>query len=144
MAYSNDPICAQKVKSFQKTLTAAKATLSGVTNATLLYTAPAEGAWVTRLWARPLGTLATATRVDIYISPDGSAAQLVDTELVAATGTISATTDIPETQFDKWSGAADGDKLYLGPSEQLWAGLSAAFATGMVVAGNVEEFTDAV
>jgi len=143
MAYSHDPVFTQKIKSFQKTLTGAKATLSGTTNATLLYTAPAEGAWVTRLWARPLGTLSAATRVDIYISPDGSAATLVDTELVP-TGTYSATTDIPETVFDKWTSDPDGDKLYLGPNEQLWAGLSAAFATGMVVAGNVEELTDAV
>lgn len=137
MSFSRDPIFAQKVFTAQKTITAAKTTLSGTTDATLIYTAPAEGAWIHRVWARPLGTLGTATRVDLYISPDGTAAQLIDDELVAATGALGATTELPETQFDKWSGETP---LYLGPTERLYGSLSALFATGIVVAVQGQSF----
>jgi hypothetical protein len=138
MSFSRDPLFAQKLFTAQKTLTAAKTTLSGVTDATLVYTAPAEGAWITRVWARPLGTLATATRVDLYLSPDGSAAQLIDNELVPASGTLSATTELPETQFDKWS---SDTPLYLAGGERLYASLSALFATGIVVSVQGQNFT---
>ncbi len=141
MAYSNDPICAQSVHTAQKTLTAAKSTLSGVTNATSIFQAPAsEGVLITRVWARPLATVATALRADLYISPDASAATLVDCERITVTGTIDATTDIAEVQFDKWS---EEDPLYLGPGEYLYAGLSAAFASGVVIACQYQQLTAA-
>jgi len=137
MSASRDPIFAQKNFSFQVNVTAAKTTRSGVTNAVLLYTAPAEGAWIDRLWVRPGDTVATANRVDFYISPDGSAALPIDA-IAVPTVTISATADIVEYQSAKWS---VDNRLRLGPNQQLWAGLAAVFASGFVVCGQGEDFT---
>lgn len=140
MAYSNDGVFAQTIDSFDKTLTAQKATLSGVTNATQLYAAPAtEGVWVTRVSAAPLATLATALRVDLYRSPDGTAATLLDSETIAVQ-TVAATDEIDFTEFTRWD---TENPIYLGPGQSLWAGLSTAFGSGIVVCGHVEKFTAA-
>lgn len=141
MAYSNDPVFAQTVATAQKTLVAQKSTLSGVTNATEIYAAPAtEGARITRLWALPLATLATALRVDLYISPDGVAALLVGSITIPAQ-TIAATGAITETQDTRWS---PEEPLELGAGERLYAGLSTAFASGVNVCAQLQKLTAAV
>lgn len=140
MAYSNNPVFSQKPVTFQKTLTAQKATLSGVTDATLLIAAAStEGLLLSALWLAPLATLGTALRVDLYISPDGSAARWVDSALCPVT-TIAATSRTTPTFFTNW----DEDRpLYLAPGESLYGGLATAFASGVVVAGQGETFTAA-
>lgn len=140
MAYSNDGVFAQTIHSFQKKLVDQKSTLSGVTNALQLCAASStEGLWIPRIWAAPLATLATALRVDLYISPDGSAAQLVDSKTIPIQ-TIAATDEIDFTEFTRWDAE---NPLYLGPGESLWGGLSTAFASGINVCGNFEKFTAA-
>lgn len=137
MSASRDPIFAQLPFSFQKNLTAAKTSRTGVTNATLLYQAGPEGALITRLAVRPNDTVASATRVDFYTSPDNSAALPV-ASVLTGTPTVSATADIPEyrvTQYD------EDTPLRLGPNEALYAGLSAAFASGMICYGQGETLT---
>jgi hypothetical protein len=135
--FSRDPIFAQTLAEFQVSITAAKTTRAGVANATLLILAPAEGLWLTRLWLRYGDTLATALRADLYISPDGSAALPVDSVLTG-TPTVSATVDIPEVQFLKWS---SDTPLYLAPGHGLWGALSTTFAAGMVFCGQGQVFT---
>jgi len=140
MAYSNNPVFAQKPVTFQKTLTAQKATLSGTADATLLIAAPStEGILLFALWLAPLASLATANRVDLYISPDGTAARWVDSALCPVT-TIAATTRTAPTFFTNW----DNDRpLYLAPGESLYAGLATAFASGINICGEGETFTAA-
>lgn len=140
MAYSNNPVFSQKPVAFRKTLTAQKATLSGVTDATLLIAAPStEGLLIPKIWVAPLATLATANRVDLYISPDGSAATWVDSVLCPVT-TIAATTRTAPTYFAGWD---EDNPLYLQAGESLYAGLATAFGSGIVVAGQGETFTAA-
>ena len=140
MAHSNDPVFAQKPVTFQKTLTAQKGTLSGVANATLLIAAPStEGLLLNAIWTAALADLATANRVDLYISPDGTAATWIDSVLCPVTDVDAAARTAP-TFFANW----DNDRpLYLAPDERLYAGLATAFASGIVVAGQGETFTAA-
>jgi hypothetical protein len=140
MAHSNNPVFSQMPVSFRKTLTAQKATLSGVTDATLLIAAPAtEGILVSRLWIAPLANLSTANRVDLYISPDGTAATWVDSVLCPVT-TLAATTRLTPTPFADWD---EENPLFIPAGERLYAGLATAFASGIVVAGQGETFTAA-
>lgn len=139
MAYSNDPIFAQTVGSAQQSLVAAKTTLSGVTDAVKVIAASTEGKRITRLWALPKATLATALRVDWYISPDGTAATLVSSTTVGAQ-TVSATAAITESQDTKWS---PEEPLELGPGQELWAALSTAFASGINACAQYQTMTAA-
>ena len=134
--YSRDPIFAQGLIAFQASVTAAKTTRSGTANATQLLASTEEGQWLTRLWCRPGDTIATALRVDLYLSPDGTAALPIDS-VITGTPTVSATADIPEYQFTKWS---SDNPLYVPAGWSLWGGLSAAFASGMIILGQGQAF----
>ena len=137
MAYSHDPVFAQTVHSAQATLVDAKATLSGVTTAVKLIAASDEGQCIIRLWALPKATLGTTLRVDWYVSPDGIAATLVGS-ITVGSQTVSATAAIAETQDTRWSSE---EPLYLGPGQELWAGLSTAFAAGINVCAHHQKLT---
>lgn len=137
MAISHDPIFAQGVDNFEAVCTAAKTTYNDTTGAVLLYTAPADGALVTRLKARPRLTV-TATQLQLYRSPDaGTTLYLVDSVLMAAY-TMAQTTAIPATDFAYTSDAP----LKLGAAERLYAAIGVAAASpGVVFEGVAEPLT---
>lgn len=97
------------------------------TNTTLLCTAGAEGALVTRIVSMPRATI-TATAMYLFISKDGGTTKrLIDSELIAAY-TLAATTAVPETAFANISEATPlrleaGDELYIGAAVALSAGI---------------------
>lgn len=118
-----------------KTLTAVSTlacvigTADAPTNTTLLATAGADGALVTRIVCIPRGTV-TATAMYLFISKDsGTTQRLIDSELISAY-TLAATTAIPETTFANISETtpirlAAGDRLYIGAGVALAAGIVA-------------------
>lgn len=97
------------------------------TNTTLLCTAGAEGALVTRVVSIPRATV-TATAMYLFISKDsGTTQRLIDSELIGAY-TLAATTAIPETVFTNITETTPirleaGDRLYIGAGVALAAGI---------------------
>jgi hypothetical protein len=105
------------------------------TNTTLLVTAGADGALVTRLWAMPRATV-TATTLYLFLSKDGGTTQrLVDTELMAA-HTVATTTAIPETSFGNYS---ESTPFRLEAGDRLYVGVGVTLSNGIVFKA---EFTD--
>jgi hypothetical protein len=105
------------------------------TNTTLLVTAGADGALVTRLWAIPRATV-TATTLYLFLSKDGGTTlRLVDTELMAA-HTVATTTAIPETSFGNYS---ESTPFRLEAADRLYVGVGVTLSNGIVFKA---EFTD--
>lgn len=103
-------------------------TTSTVTGASLVATAGADGAVVTKMTAMPRSTVA-ATALDLFIVKAGAPTVylLIDSELMAAY-TSATTTATPETTFGNISldtplRLEAGDKLYVGTEVVLAAGI---------------------
>ena len=103
-------------------------TTSTVTGASLVATAGADGAVVTKMTAMPRSTVA-ATALDLFIVKAGAPTVylLIDSELMAAY-TSATTTATPETTFGNISldtplRLEAGDKLYVGTEVALAAGI---------------------
>lgn len=109
------------------TLAAVIGSADAPTNTTLLCTAGADGALVTRVSSIPRGTV-TATAMYLFISKDsGTTQRLIDSELIGAY-TLAATTLIPETLFANITETAiirleAGDTLYIGAAVALADGI---------------------
>lgn len=121
---------AQTPKTLAVAVTAALGglTTSTVTGASLVATAGADGAVVTKLTAMPRGTVA-ATALDLFIVKAGAPTVYlpIDSELMAAY-TSATTTATPETTFGNISldtplRLEAGDKLYVGTEVALAAGI---------------------
>lgn len=121
---------AQTPKTLAVAVTAALGglTTSTVTGASLVATAGADGAVVTKLTAMPRGTVA-ATALDLFIVKAGAPTVYlpIDSELMAAY-TSATTTATPETTFGNISldtplRLEAGDKLYEGTEVALAAGI---------------------
>ena len=121
---------AQTPKTLAVAVTAALGglTTSTVTGASLVATAGADGAVVTKLTAMPRGTVA-ATALDLFIVKAGAPTVYlpIDSELMAAY-TSATTTATPETTFGNISldtplRLEAGDKLYVGTEVVLAAGI---------------------
>ena len=103
-------------------------TTSTGTGASLVATAGADGAVVTKMTAMPRSTVA-ATALDLFIVKAGAPTVylLIDSELMAAY-TSATTTATPETTFGNISldtplRLEAGDKLYVGTEVVLAAGI---------------------
>lgn len=140
MAYSNEAVYSQSIVTFAAKATAAKTTMTDSTNAVLAYTAPTEGAVITRLRARPLGTTASATVLYAFTSTDsGTTLAMKDVAFSSAADTVS-TTDAPATiDF----GVSAEDPIYLAGSERLYVAASVALAAGWQFEGHGEVLTKA-
>lgn len=128
---------AQSPKTADVAVTAAIASLTSdaPTGVSLLLTAGADGAIVTRLWALPRGTT-TATSICLFISRDGGTTiRLKDSETMAAY-TAATTTNKPETPFANYS---EDRPLRLGANDKLYVGCEVAQPVGVVFNA---EYTD--
>lgn len=120
-------------------LTAAKTTEADLTNAELLYTAPPEGALLTKLGALAVATN-TACRIKAYLvkSTAPTVPRLKRSRLMLA-ATINETTAQVEVDFS-W---ASDDPLKLAGGDKLYVALGSAQAGGVDVSAEVEEFVAA-
>lgn len=103
-------------------------TADAPTNVVPLFTADADGCIVTNLSAMPRGTV-TASSLLLFLSNDGGTTKrLIDSELMASY-TLTSTTAIPETQFQRYS---ENQPLRLGANDVLYAASQVALAAGIV------------
>lgn len=129
---------AQTPKTATAVTTAACATITGdtPTNTLPLFTAGADGAILTALWAIPRATV-TASSLLLFLSNDGGTTKrLIDSELMAAF-TVAATTAIPETKFANYS---ETTPLRLAAGDSLYVGNQVALASGVVFKAEYTEF----
>ncbi|SFB92328.1 hypothetical protein SAMN05428997_1034 [Bosea sp. CRIB-10] len=116
--------------------TAAKTTYNDAANAVLLFTAGADGARVSRVWAIPRATV-TATQLQLYVSYDaGVTLHLIETALMAAY-TMAQTTQAPATDFVR---ATAANPLRLPANARLYAAIGVALAGGIVFSADAEDF----
>lgn len=99
------------------TVAAGGVTSDTPTGASLLMTAGADGAILTRLWAIPRGTAVAGCLLLFLSSDNGATLRLIDSETLPSYS-ASTGTGIPETQFGNYSEAsplrlAAGDRLYV-------------------------------
>lgn len=117
--------------------TAAKTTETDLTNAVLLYTAPANApALVTRLTANPRATV-TASRLKVYLcrAAAPTVPYFVREKLMAAR-TVNETTVGTEVDF----GYTNEDPLKLGAGDLLYVATGVALAGGIVFHAEIEPF----
>lgn len=127
---------AQTPKTATAVCTAAATLTDAPSGTVLLFTAGADGALLTRLFAVPRATV-TATSLVLFVSSDAGVTQrLVDSELMAAF-TVATTTAIPETAFANYTEAAP---LRLGAGDRLYVGAQVALAGGIVFRAEYTEF----
>jgi hypothetical protein len=122
----NAVITAQGLATAQAVATAAKTTYSDNTNAVLLLTAGSNGAVLYGLTASPRATV-TATQLQLFSSPNGTAMNLINTALMGAY-TMAQTTQAPQTAFSY----GETSPRRLAPNEQLWIGIGVTLAGGVV------------
>lgn len=110
---------AQTPRTGTAVVTAAAANINSdaPTNLSLIATAGADGAIVTRVWAIPRGTVSASSLILCIAGSDG-AVRVIDSEAMPSYA-ASASTALPETPFANYSEAAPirlaaGDKLYVG------------------------------
>lgn len=136
MAYSNDPICFAGIANFAAKATAAKTTMEDATNAALLYTAPTNGAEITRAKARALGTLSGATVLYLFTSSDAGVTLRLKEAVLISSDTVS-TTD-PPTATDL--NASEDVPIVLSGGERLYCGISVALAAGVLFEGHARTY----
>ena len=99
------------------------------TNTATLVTAGANGALVTKITAMPRGTVAAATALNLFFTPDsGTTNRLIDSELMA-THTVATTTAIPENNF---SNISETTPLRLQAAEELHVNIATTLSAGVV------------
>ncbi len=116
--------------------TAAKTTETDLTNAVLLYTAPSNGAIMTKLTANPRATV-TASRLKVYIckSAAPTVPYLAIVRLMIA-GTVNETTALLPTDL----GVGESYPLKLAPGDLVYVSSGVALAGGIVFSAEIEEF----
>lgn len=111
------------------------------TNTALLFTAGAEGAILTSLWAIPRGLVPAAIGLYLFRSPDGGGNKfLVDSEAMAVFSTFNGGLKIPKTKFTEYS---ELSAMRLGPGESLYGGIGVASTPGIVFFAQESEYDDA-
>lgn len=105
------------------------------TGLSLIATAGAEGALLTRLFAVPRGTV-TATGLVLFLASSDGAIRLIDSELMTAY-TASTTTGIPETAFTNYN---EGAPLRLAAGDKLYVGCLVAQGPGVVFRAEYSDF----
>lgn len=137
MAKTLDPFYATGVANIYGRATAAKTNLTDNTNAVLVYTAPTEGAILTGLRARALGTF-TDTVLMYFTSPDGTNLHLKGA-IRSATGTTTVNTTNASPEYDL--GPSETSPRRLAGGERVYVAASVALAAGWVFEGDVEAFS---
>lgn len=131
----NKIIYPQSQKFASAVATAAKTTYNDTTNAVLLLTAGADGSVVTSLTAIPRAT-ATATQLQLYVSPDsGTTLYLLSTALLAAY-TMAQTTLDPIVDF----GFTQQEPLRLAATNRLYIAAGVALAGGIVFNAQYQDY----
>ena len=117
--------------------TAAKTTENDLTNAVLLYTAPANApALVTRLTANPRATV-TASRLKVYLCRAAApTAPFFVRERLMGARTVNETTVGTDVDF----GYTNEDPLKLGAGDLLYVATGVALAGGIVFHAEIEPF----
>ena len=146
VALSNKPVFPQQAFSYEAICVAANTTLTSSPDDTLVLIARAsntDGMVITSLGAIPRVTI-TVLNVYIYESVDDSAKILIAAASMAA-NTVSTTVlpvMVPVKHMDGTDITAD-KPLVLMPDSSLWAGISVAFADGVVVRAQGHELLKA-
>lgn len=135
MAYSYDPICVKTLGNFAAKATAAKTTMTDSANAVLAYTAPAEGAIITRLHARANGTNGASVLYAFTSADAGTTLHLKHAK--TAVGETISTTGV---QADNDMGPTEEEPWYLAGSERLYVASSVALAAGWEFEGSFKAF----
>ena len=101
--------------------TTANTAYTAPTNTTLVLTAGANGARLTKLKAIPCATV-TATQIQLFRSTDAGTTRRFTNSALMAAYTMAQTTAAPQTDF----GYADATPLILQPNEQLYMAVGVA------------------
>lgn len=134
MAKTNTAAFAQDPQTFGAVLTAAG--VAAGTDATLIYTAGAEGALISRLSACPLGTV-TATGLTIYVEKVGTTVKLPKFSTTVPAYTLAATAKLPTLAISE---VTESTPLRLGAGDKLYAASHVAQAVGVAVTGEATDF----
>ena len=146
VALSNKPVFPQQAFSYQAICVAANTTLTNGPDDTLVLITRAsntDGMVVTSLGAIPRVTI-TACNVYIYETVDDSAKIMIASAAMAANtvSTTSVPVMVPIKHMDGTDITAD-KPLILQPDSALWAGISVAFADGIIVRAQGHELVKA-
>lgn len=134
---SHDPVFAQAGRTVTAVATAAKTTYNDAANAVLLCTAHATaGSLLKALSAMPRATLATASKLQLYISFDGGTTLWLISSALMAAHTVAATTATPITAF---ADITEDTPIRLPAGSSLYVATAVALAGGIVFAGQVED-----
>lgn len=125
---------AQDPQTFGAVLTTAGAA-SG-SDATLIFTAGAEGALVSRISVCPVGTV-TATGVTIYVEKTGATSKLPKFSLTVPAATYAATAKLPVVVV---SDVGEQTPMRLGAGDKVYAASHVANAAGIAVVGEATDF----
>lgn len=143
MATSPDPIFATGFGNLVAKPTTAKTTMTDSTNAVRFqaagsnWEAGAEGALITRMKARCLGTGSIgATVCYLFTSPDDGTTLCLKAAKLFSAQTVSTTVPSAEVDFE----ATFDDPIALSPGEWLYAAISVTNATGFQFEGSFEDF----
>lgn len=111
------------------------------TNTALLFTAGAEGAILTALWAIPRGAVPAAIGLYLFWSPDaGTNKFLIDSEAMPAFTSFTPALKVPRTKFAEYS---ELSAMRLGAGESLYVGIGVASTPGIVFFAQESEYDDA-
>ncbi len=132
----NSLVTPQECRSVVAIVTGAATALNATTNLVKLCDAGANDSLLKGLSAMPRATV-TATRLQLYVSPDnGTTVYLIESALMAAQ-TIANTTEVTPTYFTRINSLA---VKRLASTDSLWVGAAVALASGIVFNGEVEDF----
>lgn len=135
MAKTLDPFYSTALENIAARATAAKTTMTDVTNAVLAFTAGNEGAIVNTLYARALGTVSTDTVCYAFTSSDsGTTLHLKGAAKITA-ATVSAS--VPPVAADL--GATFDEPWELKASERLYVAIGVALTAGIEFEGSAEQ-----
>jgi hypothetical protein len=134
MAKTNTAAFAQDPQTFGVVLTSAGA--SAGTDATLIFTAGAEGSLVSRLSACPQGTV-TASGVTIYVEKAGTTVKLAKFSVTVPALTYAATAKLPVLTIAE---VGEQTPMRLGAGDKLYAATHVANAAGVAVVGEATDF----
>lgn len=109
---------------------------SAPTNTQLLFTAGADGALMTRLWALPRATV-TASKLLVWISKDSGTTKLLKDSALMTAYTSATTSATPVTKFVNFD---EITPLRLGAGDQVYVGCAVALAAGIVFSAEYTNF----
>ena len=116
--------------------TTAKTTETDLTNAVLLYTAPTNGAIITKFLAHPRATV-TACRLKVYVckSSAPTTPYMITTKLMSA-ATVNETTAISPVDL----GASESAPIKLAPGDLVYVAIGVSQSNGVIFVAEMEEF----